>query len=217
VGEIEHVMVHMASVTRELMSATGDYNLSSDITAPQPQTCSDPKLSGGGYGQAQVTHALGLSLWLTGLRGQEVFARMHDLGGKAPVELHDAISLSYTNGAIGTISGASAPAGAGADKHQVDVRIFGSEGQLLIDLEHERLWRYRTKDDDVLVDLPPNAGLYDCEGPPNTLVDLALGKDVPNNSPGELGARTVEILEAAYRSAASGVSEACRHADAVPA
>jgi hypothetical protein len=36
-----------------------------------------------------------------------------------------------------------------------------------------------------------------------TLVDLALGRDVVNSSPGELGARTVELLDAAYRSANS--------------
>ena len=33
---------------------------------------------------------------------------------------------------------------------------------------------------------------------------FCLGKDVENCSPGELGARTVEIIDAAYRSAASG-------------
>jgi len=42
------------------------------------------------------------------------------------------------------------------------------------------------------------------------LVDLALGKEVENCSPGELGARTVEILDAAYRSAASGQLEHVR-------
>ena len=35
----------------------------------------------------------------------------------------------------------------------------------------------------------------------------ALGRPFANNSPAELGARTVEILEAAYRSAASGAAE----------
>ena len=32
------------------------------------------RLSGGGYGQAQLCHALGLALWLTGLRGERAFA-----------------------------------------------------------------------------------------------------------------------------------------------
>ena len=39
------------------------------------------------------------------------------------------------------------------------------------------------------------------------LVEAGAGRPFDNNSPAELGARTVEILEAAYRSAGSGVLE----------
>jgi hypothetical protein len=60
----------------------------------------------------------------------------------------------------------------------------------------------------VRLDLEPDAGVYDCVGPIDALVDLALGRDVENRSPIELGARTVEILDAAYRSARSGAVEA---------
>ena len=45
-----------------------------------------------------------------------------------------------------------------------------------------------------------------------TLGLRALGKDVVNYSPGELGARTVEILDAAYRSSRSGQLEPTVHA-----
>ena len=47
-------------------------------------------------------------------------------------------------------------------------------------------------------------GVYDCDGPPNALVDLALDRPVAELLSRELGARTVEILEAVYRSADSG-------------
>jgi hypothetical protein len=63
------------------------------------------------------------------------------------------------------------------------------------------------------LELDDEAGRYDCDGPPNVLVDLALGKDVVNESPGELAARTVELLEAAYRSARSGRLERVRNGD----
>ena len=96
-----------------------------------------PALSGGGYGQAQLSHALGLALWLTGLRGEEVFALM-SAPLDAPVELHDAISIRYGNGAIGTLSGGSAHLGAGGNKHQLEVRAIGSDGQLHVDVERER-------------------------------------------------------------------------------
>ena len=39
------------------------------------------------------------------------------------------------------------------------------------------------------------------------LVAAGAGRPFDNNSPAELGARTVEILEAAYRSSVSGAAE----------
>jgi predicted dehydrogenase len=206
IGAVEHVMIHMASVTRELLSNTGDYPGAAPESVPEQATWTDPRLSGGGYGQAQLTHAFGLALWLTGLRGEEVFALMSAPLG-APVELHDALSIRFEGGAIGTTSGGSCHLGSGGNKHQLEMRAIGSEGQLHVDLEREILWLYRGPEDDIRVPLEENAGLYDCDGPPNTLIDLALGKDVENCSPGELGVRTVEILDAAYRSAASGAIE----------
>jgi hypothetical protein len=74
-------------------------------------------------------------------------------------------------------------------------------------MEREQVWRYRGPADDVRLDIPADDGRYDCVGPIDTLVDLALGRDVENCSPIEVGARTVEILDATYRSARSGVAE----------
>jgi predicted dehydrogenase len=206
VGEIEHVALHMDSVTRELLSETGSYPDAAAEYVPQPETWSRPETSGGGYGQAQLTHLLGVSLWLTGLRGQDVFALMSAPLG-ARVELHDAVAMRYTNGAIGTLSGASSHAGAANNRHAVEVRVVGSRGMFHLDLRENLLWRYRSADDDVRVPLDPDAGLYDCVGPIDALVDAGLGRNPANNSPAELGARTVEILDAAYRSAASGQLE----------
>jgi hypothetical protein len=79
-----------------------------------------------------------------------------------------------------------------------------------LDLRDDILWRYRGPDDDRRVALEPGAGLYDCIGPIDAVVAAGMGRPVANNSPAELGARTVEILEAAYRSAASGRLEPVR-------
>src|SRR5216683_1664162 len=207
IGEIEQLTIHMASATRELLSETGSYPDADPELIPQAETWSRPQTSGGGYGQAQLTHALGLALWLTDLRGKDVFALM-SAPLDAKVELHDAISVRYTNGAIGTLAGGSAHIGANNNKHQVEVRAIGSKGQFQIDLDRELVWRFRVPGEDVRLSFEPNAGLYDCIGPIDALVDLALGHDVENCSPIELGARTVEILDAAYRSARSGVLEA---------
>lgn len=206
IGEIEHVALHMDSVTRELLSETGAYPDSAPEFIPQPDTWSRPETSGGGYGQAQLTHLLGVSLWLTDLRGQDVFAFMSaPLGAK--VELHDAVSIRYTTGAIGTMSGASSHLGGANNRHAVEVRIVGSRGMFHLDLRDNTLWRYRSPDDDVRVPLEPDAGLYDCTGPIEALIAAGAGRPFDNNSPAELGARTVEILDAAYRSASSGSAE----------
>ena len=206
VGDIEHVALHMDSVTRELLSETGDYPGASPESIPQPDTWSRPETSGGGYGQAQLTHLLGVSLWLTDLRGQDVFAFMSaPLGAK--VELHDAVAMRYTNGAIGTMSGASSHLGGANNRHAVEVRVVGSRGMFHLDLRDNILWRYRSADDDVRVPLESDAGLYDCNGPIDALVAAGAGRPFDNNSPADLGARTVEILDAAYRSARSGAAE----------
>jgi predicted dehydrogenase len=207
VGDIEHLTIQMSSTTRELLSNTGAYPQAAPDTVPEQATWTDPAISGGGYAQAQLCHALGAALWLTGQRATEVFALMSATMG-APVEMHDAISVRYDDGAIGTLSGGSSHVGIDDNKHQLEIRAIGSAGQMLLDLGREAatLWRDEGKID-VRLDLAPDAGVYDCIGPPNTLVDLALGRDVVNRSPGELGARTVELLETAYRSAASGQIE----------
>lgn len=202
IGEVEQVSVQMASGTRELLSNTGVYAQAAADTAPEQATWTDPKQSGGGYGQAQLSHALGLALGLTGLRGAEVFAMTSSPLG-APVELHDAVTIRFGNGAVGTMSGGSCHLGAGDDKHQLEVRAIGSEGQLHLDVERELGWLWR-RDTEVRLPVRSGDGAYDCKGPIDTVLDLAQGKDVVNSSPAELGARTVEILDAVYRSAAAG-------------
>lgn len=206
IGEIEAMMIHMASGIRELLKNEGAYDDAAGDFLPDKSTWTDPRFSGGGYAPAQLSHALGLGLWLSGLRGEEVFARMYNAG--AEVDLHDAYSLRFTNGAIGTVFGASYPIG--APKHQLEVRLYGEKGQLIVDVERERLWIYRSADDQKQQNLQDGDGGYSCTGPVDTIVDLALGRKAVNRSPADLGAKTVEILEAAYRSSSTGVSERVR-------
>jgi predicted dehydrogenase len=152
-----------------------------------------------------VTHALGIALSLApGLRGRSAFAFMSS-PLDAPVELHDAISVRFANGAIGSIAGGSEHHGPDNERHKVEVRLIGSKGNFHLCLDRELVWRYRGPTDNVMLPVEPGDGMYDCIGPVNALVAFAKGDaGAVNRSPGELGARTVEILEAAYRSAASG-------------
>ncbi|GLZ06147.1 myo-inositol 2-dehydrogenase [Actinomadura sp. NBRC 104412] len=206
-GRLEHLTVHMSSQTRELLSNTGAYPDADPDTVPEPATWTDPRVSGGGYGQAQLSHALGLALHLVPERVECAFALM-SAPGKAPVELHDAIALRFTGGGVGTLSGGSAHLGAGDNKHALEVRAIGSEGQLLVDVERELVWLYRPDGTDIRLPVSPGDGAYQPWGPANALVDAALGHAGANAAPGDLGARTVEALDLAYRSARSGRLEA---------
>ena len=203
VGAIEHVMVHMASGTRELLDGSSLFSAGPTEAVVDTRTWTDPAISGGGYGQAQLTHILGWMLGVTSLRAEQVFAFGSQPAG-AGVELHDTFSIRFQGGATGAVSGASFHSGSQNDRHQYEIRVFGSHGQLHADLERDRLWLWRADQPDVTVPLPLNAGAYHCRGPVHTLLDLAQGKDVVNRSPIELGARTVEVLAAAYASMASG-------------
>ncbi len=208
IGEIEESVIQMASVTRDLLANLGAYPDAAPEAVPEQATWTDPR-NGGGYGQAQLTHALGAALWLTGLRGEAAFALMKAVLD-APVEHHDAVVIRYDNGSIGTMAGASNHTGALDNRHELEIRAVGSEGEFAIDLGRDYLWLWRNDGFEAKPELPAGAFIYNCDGPPNTLVDLALGREVENCSPGELGARTVEILDAAYRSAASGRLEQVR-------
>jgi predicted dehydrogenase len=208
-GTIEHMGLHMGSAVRELLlgdsvSSTGNPDDHADTS-----TWTDPALSGGGYGQAQLSHAMAFALGISGLRAHEVYAL-----GFAPrnerVELHTAWALRFSNGATGAVSGMSFQAGAQENRHQLEIRLVGSEGQLHVDLERDRLWMWERDAGGIEVELPPGAGLYECSGPVNTLIDLALGRPVTNLSPGDLGAATVEVLEAASRSMTTRAPAAVR-------
>jgi len=203
VGEVEQLSLVMSSPTRELLSNTGAYPDASPETLPEPRTWTDPALSGGGYGQAQLSHGLALALWLSNESVTGTFALTSAPLG-APVELHDAIAVRLAGGGIGSVAGASSFTGADENKHHLQVEIIGSAGQLLVDVFRERVALFRPDSGQTVVPLPAAAGAYDPSLAVARLVDLATGRSIVNPAPGELGARTVEALELVYRSAASG-------------
>jgi predicted dehydrogenase len=143
--------------------------------------------------------------WLTGLSPAAVHAFMST--AEARVDLYDAISVRFEGGAIATVSGAGTVPPGGTTAYQVDLRIFGSEGILLLDCERARLELRRHDGRNDRVELAPDAGAYSCDGPPANFVDLVLGRTTVNHSPGEAAMRSVLLLDAAYRSAQSGQVE----------
>lgn len=195
VGEVEHLMVHMASGTRELLLGSSLSSTGSDDVAVDTRTWTDPSLSGGGYGQAQLPHALGVAL---GIVGESVVAATGTSSGPpGPVETCLAASGRLSGGGSFALSGASFQAGLAANRHQLEIRVFGSAGNLLVDFGRDEL-RLERPDGTQAVSLEPGSGVYDGRGPTDALVDVALGRTAANLSPGELGRRTVAALEHVY-------------------
>lgn len=198
VGRVQHIMCHMASPTRELISGDGFQmdNLGDTLFAPDLSIYSE-KSRGGGYAFGQLTHSVAMMLWLTGLQPEEVFAFMSQEGGQ-DVDIHDAFTVRFAGGAIGAISGTAAvPAEL---PFQVDIRIYGSEGMLLLDVERERMVLHRHDQGDLVLEIEEGSGAYSCEGPAHQFVDLILGKTTDNYAPGSIAADTIALIEAAFLS-----------------
>ena len=202
VGRIEHVVLQMANALDDLFAGKPMKETQGAMFRPPASTWADPKRAGG-FGWGQLVHPLGLLFRIVDLEPREVFA----VTGQSPadVDYYDAAVVRFAGGATASLSGAATlPKGRPV---QIDLRIFGSEGMLLLDIERERLELRRRDGRDEVASMKAGDGAYACEQPLRVLVDLCLGRETENGAPGLVGMRAVEILDAMYRSAASGRME----------
>ena len=202
IGPIESISVQMSTIVRGLLTVGTTYLGDADVPLPRLDTWSDPSISGGGYGQAQLTHALGLVLRLV---PQLVPARIGAFisGPGATVELHDALIVRFEDGVIASIGGSSLPPDTFGNEHQLTIRVTGRDGQVMLDMAPRAVVRSKGAAL-VTAELTDDDVLWSFDRVTDRLVDLVLGRTTENPSPGELGARVVEILDGMYRSAATG-------------
>ncbi len=202
VGAVEHVSVVMGTVVRALLTTGQNYVPTEFDAPPRLETWADPSVSGGGYSTGQLTHGLGLLFRLIPERAAEVTA--FTSGPGAVVDLHDAIALRLEGGAIGSVSGTALPPGTFGNEHQLQIRVTGDRGQLLLDLDRPLVRRSRGTQDDITAVLTDDDRTWSFQRVIDRFVDLAQGRDVENRSPAELGARVVDVLDGMARSAATG-------------
>jgi predicted dehydrogenase len=197
-GDIRHAVLHMASATASLFQGERVAWASNSLNEPSPSTWADPN-RGGGFGWGQLSHALGLLFLLIDCSAESVFA----LTGNTPAgaDLFDAAAVRLGNGATVAISGSSGLAAHA--RPQLDLRIFGTQGHLAVDFEHERVEVYTKSGNSPQSALPAGSGLYSCKAPVELFVDVSLGRAVENPATGLIGCRSTEVLDAFYRSAAS--------------
>jgi predicted dehydrogenase len=141
IGEPRHFVCQMASALSDLFAGEAMLETEGAIFRPPASTWADPARAGG-YGWGQLCHALGLLFGIVKLEPKEVFAWMGL--SSTGVDYYDAINLRLSNGATGIISGAatlpkSSSDGIDLKQYQIDIRIFGTEGVMLLDIERERL------------------------------------------------------------------------------
>ncbi len=172
------------------------------VTGPSPSTYSEPGVAGGGQGLLQVTHSAALLLWLTGLKPESVGAFMERHGLK--VDLCDAITVRFDNGALGTIASTGNIAASHSGDQRLDYSLCGTEGYAKLEVLDGTCTVFTNDGGTQRLAPTPPESRYPQEATSRHLVDLLLGRATTNMSPAEAGVRTVELLEAAYRSATEG-------------
>ncbi|MBZ0305027.1 MAG: Gfo/Idh/MocA family oxidoreductase [Anaerolineae bacterium] len=201
-GDIEYITCSMSSMTVEfLRGKPEEYRqvMGYPVTGPSDATYSDPQMAGGGQAQLQITHSAAMMFHFTesqNLRAEVVAAFMNTLDAK--VDVVDAFTVRMNNGALATV-GSTGNIGKG-DGGIVEVHLHGSKGRLLADAisggVHLRL--HNGREEKIAPTYPPYPG----QTPARQFVELLLDK-ADNPFPGETnGLYTVELLDAAYRSAA---------------
>ena len=204
IGEIRHIACHMSSFTFDLFGGEGLSEARDHMFQPNLSTWADPEKAGG-YGWGQSSHSLGLLFRLVDLKPVQVYAC--ETKSATGVDLTNAAVLTFENGACAAISGSAL-----LPKHcvyQMDLRISGTEGMLAIDMERTRLELRRFDQDDVVFELPADAGHYEAVRPIDRLARICLGTSSHDEieANGTVGMRAIEVLDAMYRSFKSGKPE----------
>lgn len=199
-GEIEYVACSMSSITYDLLLGHPEAFAPPDgfaVTGPTPETYSEPSVAGGGQAILQITHLAAMMFHLApALRAETVTAFMNNL--KAKVDVVDAMAVRMNTGAL-AIVGSTGNVGAG-DPGSVEVHLHGSKGRILVDgFTGEFFMRLHNGTEEHI---PRHNPPYPGDVPVDKFTGILLDGDAPL-FPGQTnGLYTVELLEAAYRSAA---------------
>ena len=203
IGDVRHISCTIATATADLFSGLQHSKTEGHLFRPPASTWATAT-EAGGFGWGQLSHALGLLFLLVDKAPTAAFARMNT--SPANVDWYDAAVVVLENGANVVLSGAATVPD--HCRKQLELRLFGTDGMLLIDFERARVEAHSKSWRSYFADLPPGAGSYECIKPVTRFVDICRGKKVYNPANGILGQRTVGVLDAMYRSSISGHMEA---------
>jgi predicted dehydrogenase len=197
-GTVEHVACSFISATRPVFEgAVGFKRWQTTFFRPDRSTWQSPQ-QGGGFAYGQMSHAIPLMLWMTGLEPVEVAG--HVLS-KADIDICDSGSVLCDNGAVVSLSGS--PAMPEGRRALMRLHIACSNGLMVAEFDKDRAEVWRDDGYERRFEFADGAWSPHAPGPPNALVDLARGTG-ENLSPGIVGAQTVAVIRALLDSAAAG-------------
>ena len=137
---------------------------------------------------------------LTGQEPVEVFARFdnHD----AQVDVSDVLNVKLDGGTLVSIA---TTGGTMPSLRTFENRIYGTDGMLFMEQWHGKLQHHSSQG--RVKDYPELAAddIYPMYAPTQNMVDAVLG-DAPNRSPATLGVSAMKMIEAACKSAATGLN-----------
>ena len=169
------------------------------VAGPKADTYSDPTQAGGGMVQTQLTHTIGMLLYVTALQVVEVCAYTNSCG--LAVDVVDAIILKMSDGSIGTISATGTVTAGQKETHEL--RYFGRAGTAIHDLLTGSVDFVGVDGRELHARPTDQAQPLPNEEPARAFVELIAGRG-ENYAPALPAAHTVSTIEAIYRSAESG-------------
>ena len=156
IGKLEHLMIHMQSVTRELLSNTGAYPGAAPEAVPEPATWTDPRAvgrrlrPGAALPRARLRPLAGRRARGVGLRDARQ-GRVPGRPGRAARRRRPARTRAAPSAPCPAPPATSGPT---ATSTALEMRAMGSEGQAAVDLERDWIWLYRPDGTDLRPDLP---------------------------------------------------------------
>ncbi|UCC67503.1 MAG: Gfo/Idh/MocA family oxidoreductase [Armatimonadota bacterium] len=152
----------------------------------------DPKLSGGGQLNDSASHLLDVTLWVTDLVPDTVYAAVNNRGTK--VDILSGLTVQFKGGAIGSLAVVG-----DAPRWWEEITFYGEQGALYVrDGRLTLQTAYPKSKTKNVTDRRRYRGDAD-----KNFVDSILGRDEPQTPP-IWGLRVIQLTEAAWESARTG-------------
>jgi predicted dehydrogenase len=95
----------------------------------------------------------------------------------------------------------------------MDLKLYGSEGMLLLDVEEGRerlhVQRFDKNDSNLKMERGVGFGSYSTQEPVNRFIELCRGRQARNCGDHVVGSKTIRVLEAMYQSASTRETIKC--------